>query len=159
MISKLDELNEGKKEKSRLWQHWAYHLFCLVVGVESLSQSLLPAIMELSEDNQWRVRLQIIEYTPVVAKQLGEKMFDEKLFELCISWLRDKVYAIREAATTNLKNLAKVFGAAWAKRTAIPKVLHMVHEESYLYRMTTLFALTVSMWWWYRKGEEKGIRG
>lgn len=115
-----------------------------MVGVESLSQSLLPAIMELSEDNQWRVRLQIIEYTPVVAKQLGEQMFDEKLFELCISWLRDKVYAIREAATTNLKNLAKVFGAGWAKRTAIPQVLHMVHEESYLYRMTTLFALTVS---------------
>merc|ERR1712000_609494 len=33
-----------------------------VIGIELLSQSLLPAIVELAEDRQWRVRLAIIEY-------------------------------------------------------------------------------------------------
>lgn len=124
----------------------------LVVGVDSLSQSLLPAILELSENKQWRVRLQTIEYIPLVAKQLGEDIFDEKLFGLCLSWLHDKVYAIREAATANLKNLTQVFGPAWAKKTVIPRVLTMVHEESYLHRMIMLFALTVKHIWKSKPG-------
>lgn len=147
VISKLDDLNEGElpKESSVCLWNLSLMLSCLVVvGVEPLTLSLLPAILELSEDKQWRVRLQIIEYIPLVAKQLGEKIFDEKLFDLCLSWLRDKVYSIREAATQNLRNLAEVFGVQWAKKTVIPRVLGMISEESYLHRMTTLFALTVS---------------
>jgi len=41
-----------------------------VIGIEPLSQSLLPAIMELAEERQWRVRLAIIENIPLLAKQL-----------------------------------------------------------------------------------------
>lgn len=41
-----------------------------VIGVQLLSASLLPAIMELAEDKKWRVRLAIIEHTPVLATQL-----------------------------------------------------------------------------------------
>src|SRR5688572_19743083 len=51
IISKLDEVNK-------------------VIGVEMLAQSLLPAIVELAEDRQWRVRLAIIEYIPLLADQL-----------------------------------------------------------------------------------------
>ena len=41
-----------------------------VIGLELLSQSLLPAINELAEDPQWRVRLAIINYIPLLATQL-----------------------------------------------------------------------------------------
>jgi len=51
IISKLDSVNK-------------------VIGIEPLSQSLLPAIVELAEDRQWRVRLAIIEYIPLLASQL-----------------------------------------------------------------------------------------
>jgi hypothetical protein len=37
--------------------------------------------------------------------QLGMEFFDEKLNGLCMTWLIDHVYAIREAATNNLKKL------------------------------------------------------
>ena len=37
--------------------------------------------------------------------QLGVEFFDEKLSALCMTWLIDHVYAIREAATNNLKKL------------------------------------------------------
>ena len=50
-----------------------------VVGVTLLSQSLLPAIVELAEDAKWRVRLAIINHIPLLAKQLGVEFFDEKL--------------------------------------------------------------------------------
>ena len=43
-----------------------------VIGIHQLSQSLLPAIVELAEDPKWRVRLAIIEHMPLLAEQLGE---------------------------------------------------------------------------------------
>ncbi|CEG78577.1 hypothetical protein RMATCC62417_13160 [Rhizopus microsporus] len=113
-----------------------------VIGVDSLSQSLLPAIVELAEDKQWRVRLAIIQYIPLLASQLGIGFFDDKLLDLCLSWLGDTVFSIRDAATTNLKKLVEIFGYDWAKNTILPRVNEMAHNENYLYRMTTLFALT-----------------
>ena len=116
-----------------------------VIGIELLSQSLLPAIVQLAEDKQWRVRLAIIEYVPLLASQLGVKFFDEKLSNLCMSWLGDTVFSIREAATHNLKKLTEVFGVDWASEAIIPKVMSMGDHTNYLYRMTTCFAITVSL--------------
>lgn len=45
-------------------------LCAAVIGISQLSQSLLPAIVELAEDAKWRVRLAIIEYMPLLAEQL-----------------------------------------------------------------------------------------
>jgi len=120
------------------------NFFNSVIGIELLSQNLLPAIVELAEDKQWRVRLAIIDYIPLLASQLGVAFFDDKLGNLCMSWLGDNVYSIREAATVNLKKLTEVFGVEWAKTTIIPKVLAMGNHPNYLYRMTTIFAITVS---------------
>lgn len=100
--------------------------------------------MELAEDKQWRVRQAIIEYIPLLATQLGVQFFDDKLGTLCMSWLGDTVFSIREAATINLKKLTDVFGVEWARSTIIPKVLAMGDHTNYLYRMTTIFAITVS---------------
>lgn len=54
------------------------------------------------------------------------------------------VYAIREAATSNLKKLVEKFGKDWAHATIIPKVLAMSNDPNYLHRMTTLFCINVS---------------
>ena len=62
-----------------------------MIGVDLLSQSLLPAIVELAEDKHWRIRLAIIEYIPLLASQLGVAFFDEKLGSLCMGWLQDQV--------------------------------------------------------------------
>lgn len=115
-----------------------------VIGIDLLSQSLLPAIVQLAEDKQWRVRLAIIEYIPLLASQLGVKFFDEKLSSLCMGWLGDTVFSIREAATHNLKKLTEVFGVEWASEAIIPKVMAMGSHPNYLYRMTTCFAISVS---------------
>ncbi|XP_006833878.1 PREDICTED: serine/threonine-protein phosphatase 2A 65 kDa regulatory subunit A beta isoform-like isoform X3 [Chrysochloris asiatica] len=112
-----------------------------VIGICQLSQSLLPAIVELAEDAKWRVRLAIIEYMPLLAGQLGVEFFDEKLNSLCMAWLVDHVYAIREAATNNLMKLVQKFGTEWAQNTIVPKVLVMANDPNYLHRMTTLFCI------------------
>lgn len=55
------------------------------------------------------------------------------------------VYAIREAATLNLKKLVEKFGPEWAQNTVIPKVLAMSNDQNYLHRMTCLFSINVSV--------------
>ncbi|KIM85215.1 hypothetical protein PILCRDRAFT_817212 [Piloderma croceum F 1598] len=114
-----------------------------VIGIELLSESLLPAIVELAEDKSWRVRQAIIEYIPLLANQLGKPFFDEQLGNLCMSWLGDTVFSIREAATVNLKKLTEVFGVEWSKVAIVPKVMGMGQHPNYLYRMTTVQAITV----------------
>ena len=81
---------------------------------------------------------------PLLAGQLGVEFFDEKLNTLCMAWLVDHVYAIREAATNNLKKLVEKFGVEWAQSTVIPKVLAMARDQNYLHRMTCLFCINVS---------------
>lgn len=89
------------------------------------------------------MRLAIIEYVPLLASQLGVKFFDEKLSSLCMSWLGDTVFSIREASTQNLKKLTEVFGVEWANEAIVPKVMAMGQHPNYLYRMTTCFAVSV----------------
>ena len=127
-----------------------------------LSESLLPAVVELARDRMWRVRLAIIEHMPLLAKQLGPDGFNQghnenNLAKLSIEWLSDEVNeckpylakvsvvsllsqvnAIREAACTNLKNLAAVFGEDWAKSFLMPEIQTMRKSQNYLQRLTTL---------------------
>ncbi|KAG9510963.1 Serine/threonine-protein phosphatase 2A 65 kDa regulatory subunit A alpha isoform, partial [Fragariocoptes setiger] len=114
-----------------------------VIGIAELSESLLPAIVELAEDTKWRVRLAIIEYMPLLARQLGVEFFNEKLNSLCMTWLVDQVFAIREAATLNLSKLVQAFGEEWATCTVLPKVTALSDEGNYLHRMTCLFCISV----------------
>lgn len=87
----------------------------------------------------------IIENIPLLANQLGVAFFDEKLGNLCMIWLGDVVFSIREAATNNLRKLIEVFGVDWAKSTIIPKIVEMSKNPNYLHRMTTVFALGVRL--------------
>merc|ERR1739845_235890 len=80
---------------------------------------------------------------PLLAGQLGVEFFDDKLNALCMTWLIDHVYAIREAATNNLKKLVEKFGTDWAQQTIIPKVIAMSRDQNYLHRMTCLFCINV----------------
>jgi len=61
-----------------------------------------------------------------------------------IEWFIIPVYAIREAATINLKKLTEKFGMDWAQNTAIPKVLQLSRDQNYLHRLTCLFSINVS---------------
>jgi len=114
-----------------------------VIGLEHISQHLLAALQELAEDRQWRIRLAIIEYIPLLAQQLGVEFFNSKLCGLCLGWLSDCVYAIRKAATQNLYKLTVVFGTAWAQTHIFPKIKELMKSTNYLYRVTPLSAVAI----------------
>ena len=124
-----------------------------VIGVEMLSTELLPAIKELAEDKHWRVRLAIIEYIPVLAQQIGTTFLfqkdegsdsgDDLLNSLCLQWLQDSVYSIREAAANNLFRLTEIFGADWALEYIFPRIKELMSSHHYLYRLTVLRAVSL----------------
>jgi serine/threonine-protein phosphatase 2A regulatory subunit A len=39
-----------------------------VIGLENLQQSIVPALKDLSEDKNWRIKLSVIEQFPALAK-------------------------------------------------------------------------------------------
>ena len=62
--------------------------------------------------------------------------------QICLDWLNDKVFAIREAAIANLRELSQIVGPKWLEKHAIPKVLSFQRDTNYLYRLTTLFSIS-----------------
>ena len=84
------------------------------------------------------MRYAVIERVPKVAQLLGAAFYEDRLSNLCMSWIGDQVAAVRDRATTNLSVLSTVFGPAWAVANLIPKLKALASRKSYLYRMTCL---------------------
>jgi len=57
----------------------------------AVSKAILPEIVALAEDPQWRVRLALIEQLPTLAKSIGSEQFDSLLTPLTMTWLTDHV--------------------------------------------------------------------
>jgi len=114
-----------------------------VIGIEDLQQSIIPSLSELSQDKNWRIKLSVVEQFPVLARQLGESFFNEKLNPICLTWLKDQIFTIREAALNNFKQLTVVFGHQWASRNVIPKIMWQASDANYLHRVTPLISMSI----------------
>ena len=79
----------------------------------------------------------------MLAKQLGESFFNEKLTPICIAWLSDPFFSIRESAVNNLKSLTELFSIQWADKNVIPKLLSLHVEVNYLHRQTPIAGIRV----------------
>jgi len=58
----------------------------------------------------------------MLARQLGEVFFSEKLSHICFEWMKDPIYTIRDAAVINFKQLTVIFGENWSVRTVLPRL-------------------------------------
>merc|ERR1711879_1077545 len=114
--------------------------FDSIIGMDSIVKQVLPTIVELAnpQDTKWRVRLAIIENTPVLSQELGKDAFNDKLSDICLQALKDSVYAIREAACNCISKLVVIFGADWMTSTIVPKMNELASDGCYLKRLTCL---------------------
>lgn len=85
--------------------------------------------------------MSVVEQFPILARQLGEAFFNDKLAPICITWLSDNIFSIREAAIQNLRQLTEIFGVAWASKYVIPQLLSLQVNSNYLHRLTPLFGM------------------
>ena len=117
--------------------------------ISLLEESIIPSIMELTLDNDWRVRLGIIEKFPALAKQFGINFFNKRLFNLSLASLEDNVADIRLSAASNMFEISKIFNNnnnnnnnyEWTINKLIPSLIKKIHESNhYLHRLIYLLS-------------------
>ena len=58
-----------------------------VIGIENLQESIIPSLTDLSQDKNWRIKLSVVQQFPVLARQLGEGFYNDKLLTISNAWL------------------------------------------------------------------------
>ena len=122
IIKNLDKLNE-------------------VVNVDNYVQGIIPSLIEISDNNNWRVRNQVQEIIPTIARIVKKKIFLENIMPICLKWLTDQVYAIRQNACKILKRLYDIFKGEDFEKKLIAKLNTMLKVESYLIRITVVLLI------------------
>ncbi|KAI7744011.1 hypothetical protein M8C21_001797, partial [Ambrosia artemisiifolia] len=91
IISKLDQVNQ-------------------VIGIDLLSQSLLPAIVELAEDRHWRnphylYRMIVLRAISLLAPVMGSEVACSKLLPVVVTASKDRVQNIKFNVAKVLQSL------------------------------------------------------
>jgi serine/threonine-protein phosphatase 2A regulatory subunit A len=122
IIKNLDKLNE-------------------VVNIDNFVQGIIPSLVEISDNNNWRVRAQVEETVPVFARIVNRKLFLDNIMPICIKWLTDPVYAIRQRACKIMKRLYDIFKGEDFEKKLLNKISSMAKSDSYLLRITVVILI------------------
>jgi hypothetical protein len=114
---------------------------CDVLGVETLTQNTLPAICELAQHAQWRIRSTSIELLFYMIRKSGRDFMNEKAIKQVMDYLRDRVNAVRKEGVRMLSKIQLEFGTEWLERNLMPRVVQISKAESYLNREVFLEAV------------------
>lgn len=105
-------------------------------------QAILSALLELSKDPKWRVRMAVVNKCALLAKHLGVKTFEKKLQNVLIVSLSDHVYAIREKCCEQIGLIVAEFGAKWAAEKFFAAAFAIYDKTTnYFHRMTCLLVI------------------
>jgi len=125
-------------------------------NINQLQESLIPAIVELTLDRNWRVRLGVVEKFPLLISVFGMKFFKDQIFKLTLGALQDMTAEIRLAAAQQLYQVAVIYDQMdqnlfhnkeisdykkfrWAKETLIPALQDLCRSTiPYLHRIVIL---------------------
>ena len=122
IIKNLDKLNE-------------------VVNIDNFVQGIIPSLVEISDNNNWRVRCQVEETVPVFARIVNRKLFLDSIMPICLKWLTDPVYVIRERACKIMKRLYDIFKGEDFEKKLLNKISPMSKSDSYLIRITVVLLI------------------
>ena len=78
-----------------------------VIGENVLIDKLIPAIINLSNDKTWRIRLAVIHFIPKMAKYITREIFSQKIESTLLQMMIDPVFTIREESSQAVIELSK----------------------------------------------------
>lgn len=113
-----------------------------VMSLSSLVNILNPVLKELLADKDWKIREQGVRALEKYLIKLGEVYCssDSVLDDLKAN-LRDRVYAVRQAALGMLFGLSDKFGQKWTEKYALTVLSSFVKNSNYLMRLNYVFGL------------------
>jgi len=113
-----------------------------VIGSDAVNDSVIPAVVNMSSNNTWRIRLAVCEFIPGLVEYLDKKTFQEKIENLVIDFMSDPAFHIREQAVYTLIQLKdKMFGQSWLEQLVEKKLTEFSSHEKFNIRIQTLFVV------------------
>ena len=109
-----------------------------VIDINNIIESIMPPIKEISANKSWRVRIQIMEIVPVLAKLFNQHLFMSNIFPICITSLIDSVFSIREASCKLFVTIYKDIKNEEFEKKLLEKLNELCLSSSYLLRNTAL---------------------
>ena len=109
-----------------------------VIEINNIIESIMPPIKEISANKSWRVRIQIMEIVPVLAKLFNQHLFMTNIFPICITSLMDSVFSIREASCKLFVTIYKDTKNEEFEKKLLEKLNELCLSSSYLLRNTAL---------------------
>ena len=100
-----------------------------------INNNIIEKIKEIAQNKSWRVRNKIINIIPLFANQ---KIFMKDIFPICLNYLTDHVYAIRDEGCKLLSDLYKDIRNIEFENKLIEKLDSMSNLTNYLFRNTCL---------------------
>jgi serine/threonine-protein phosphatase 2A regulatory subunit A len=108
------------------------------IKINNIIESIMPSIKEISANKSWRVRIQIMEIIPVLAKLFNQQLFMNHIFPICISSLMDNVFSIRESTSKLFVTIYKDVKNDEFEKKLLEKLNELSNSTSYLLRNTVL---------------------
>jgi serine/threonine-protein phosphatase 2A regulatory subunit A len=109
-----------------------------VIEINDIIESIMPSIKEISANKSWRVRIQIMEIIPVLAKLFNQPLFMNHIFPICINSLTDSVFSIRESGCKLFVTIYKDIKNEKFEKKLLEKLNELCNSTNYLLRNTAL---------------------
>ena len=98
-----------------------------------ITDKIIPSIIEISQNKSWRIRHKIINIIPNFVNQ---KNFMKDIFPICLNYLTDHVFDIRNEGSKLLCNIYKDMNNSEFENKLIEKLNSMSNLTNYLIRNT-----------------------
>lgn len=116
--------------------------FIRVTGLNGEAQEgvLLPLLVRLGDDKNWRIRHVILHLMPQLSAELGPNAFWKHFSSIVEKRASDACALVREDWVKVMAQIASTpgYGQPWAEETLLAPVLALVDEKSYLMRAVVL---------------------
>mmetsp|Transcript_24045 Transcript_24045/g.39457 ORF Transcript_24045/g.39457 Transcript_24045/m.39457 type:complete len:557 (+) Transcript_24045:1-1671(+) len=114
----------------------------IAAWMPAIGENILPMLLELAHDANWRVRKAVVACLPVLAESMGVDYFETNLLDLYLQSYTDRVFEVRVGATSGLSKIATVCGADWLEKQVLPRIKYFYENSNfYLIRITVIDAL------------------
>lgn len=113
-------------------------------SLQSVAQALVPTVVVLAKDPNWRVRELVLKQAAAVIQCLRARSQDE-LLSACIGALTDRVATIRQAAVESLKRLTEINGGPFVSAQIMGQAAaQLASSPNYSQRVTWVQLLGVA---------------
>lgn len=103
----------SSQSKQYVFEHFAE--LVALMPLNEIQLTLLPSLLRLWQDKNWRVRLGVVQSVPCLYDKLPEACLQEIVLPANLAWLRDSAWSVRECACRSLARLLVVCPGAYKK--------------------------------------------